>query len=118
MNQLNRLLHAIRLLRRLAPQLRASQIDLFLAVAIKPGQSQTELARQCALTPAAVSRQIDVLGVTGRKDGTGGAAALLSLKRDPTDDRIWRVYLTPDGEQFASLLTEILHDRLLQEGPQ
>ena len=46
MTQLNRLLHAIRLLRRLGPQLRASQIDLFLAVAIKPGQSQTELARQ------------------------------------------------------------------------
>ena len=87
MSSIQRFLQAVRLLRRIGPQLRASQIDLFLAVAVNPGRSQTELARDCALTPAAVSRQVDVLGVTGRKDDIGGKAGLLCIKRDPLDDR-------------------------------
>ena len=118
MSSIQRFLQAVRLLRRIGPQLRASQIDLVLAVAVNPGRSQTELARDCALTPAAVSRQVDVLGVTGRKDDIGGKAGLLCIKRDPLDDRIWRVYLTPEGEQFASLLETILNDSVLAEGPE
>ena len=90
-------------LRSLHPQLRVSQLDLLLAVAEKEGQSQTDLAISCGLTLAAVSRAIDALGTSGRRDGKGKRLGLLRAERDPNDDRFVLVYLSEKGKN--TLLT-------------
>lgn len=107
--QLIQLQHAIRLLRQVfGPQLRASQIDGLLTVALRNGMTQSELASEIGITPAAISRQIDVLGVTGRQDGIGGKAGVVTIQRDLADDRVKRVSLTPAGEQFVQLLSQLM----------
>jgi DNA-binding MarR family transcriptional regulator len=73
-------------------------------VKIKPGMTQTELGIECNLTLAAISRAVDVLGTRGRRDGLSSTLGLIETKRNPDDDRILQVYLTPKGEQFVSLL--------------
>ena len=121
---LNKLRHAFKLCRQLGAQIRVSQIDLLLTIAAKPGSTQTQLARECNLTLAAVSRAVDVLGKTGRRDGgSSGKLGFIEARRDPKDDRHLLVYLTPDGEQFVSLLLEMGYGNQLEsreedlEGP-
>lgn len=101
---------AFKLCRQLGAQIRVSQIDLLLTIAAKPGSTQTQLARECDLTLAAISRAVDVLGKTGRRDG-GSTSKLgfIETRRDPNDDRHLLVYLTPAGEQFVSLLMEMAY---------
>jgi len=103
MNRLRNLRSLTVFLRSLHPQLRVSQLDLLLAVAEKEGQSQTDLAINCGLTLAAVSRAIDALGTSGRRDGKGKRLGLLKAERDPNDDRFVLVFLTDKGRQ--TLLT-------------
>ena len=107
---LNKLRHAFKLCRQLGAQIRVSQIDLLLTIAAKPGSTQTQLARECGLTLAAISRAVDVLGKTGRRDGgSSGKLGFIETRRDPNDDRHLLVYLTPAGEQFVSLLMEMTY---------
>jgi len=103
MNRLTNLRKLTIFLRSLHPQLRVSQLDLLLAVAEKEGQSQTDLAINCGLTLAAVSRAIDALGTSGRRDGKGKRLGFLKAERDPNDDRFVLVSLTDKGRQ--TLLT-------------
>ena len=49
-NQIEALRNGLRLFRTISPQIRASQIDMLLTIALKPGISQTELAVECDLT--------------------------------------------------------------------
>jgi len=104
MSRLAQLRDGIRLCRRASAQIRASQIDLLLTVAIPPGKTQTELAIETDLTLAAISRAVDVLGKDGRRDKLSSKLGLIEARRNKDDDRILQVYLTPAGEQFVSLL--------------
>lgn len=113
--QLTRLRDGIRLARQAGPQIRASQLDLILSIALRPGQTQTELAAECGLTLAAISRAVDVLGKAGRKDGVSGKLGLIEARRNKDDDRILQVYLTPAGEQFVSLMEALVYGGSLSQ---
>lgn len=114
MSKLSAFRDAIRLCRRASPQIRASQIDLLISVALKPGSTQTELAVECDLTLAAISRAVDVMGSSGRRDGMSGRMGLIETRRNPDDDRVLQVFLTPAGEQFVSLLLSLNYGGSLQ----
>ena len=96
-------------LRSLHPQLRVSQLDLLLAISEKEGQSQTELAINCGLTLAAVSRAIDALGSSGRRDGKGKRLGLLKAERDPNDDRFVLVYLSEKGKGVLQTIANLAY---------
>jgi DNA-binding MarR family transcriptional regulator len=109
MPQLSALRDAMRLCRQASPQIRCSQVDFLLSVALTPGRTQTELATECDLTLAAVSRAVDVMGESGRRDGLSGRLGFVETRRTKADDRILQVFLTPSGEQFVSLLETLTY---------
>jgi DNA-binding MarR family transcriptional regulator len=109
MNAKNRLRQAVMFLRTLHPQLRVSQIDILLSVWEKEGQSQTELAENCDLTVAAISRAVDALGTSGRRDGKGSRLGLIRVQRDPQDDRYLLVFLTDKGRQVLDTLSNLVY---------
>jgi DNA-binding MarR family transcriptional regulator len=99
---------AMRVARRLAPQIRASQLDYLLTVALHPGLTMTELATECDVDLATISRAVDVLGTTGRRDGLSGALGLIDARFNDGDHRIRQVFLTPAGEAFVSDFTSAI----------
>lgn len=107
MRNLESLVKAMQLLKQVHPQLRVSQVEFLLTVAQNPNRSQSELAIECGYTLAAVSRLVDTMGETGRRDGKGGALGLLQAKPDPKDDRFMLVSLTPKGKNLIKLLEEL-----------
>lgn len=116
MSNLSKLHAAMRFCRREHPQLRASQLELLLAIQLKPGQTQSELATDCSLTLSAVSRAVDVMGSKGRTDNKGTVAmAWLETRGNPHDDRIKQVYLTQKGSEFLHLLEMITYGSAVPE---
>ena len=109
MHRLTRLRKGAVYLRTLNPQFRLSQLDLLLTVAAKEGQSQTDLAMACDLTLAAISRAIDALGTSGRRDGKGSRLGFLRTERNPTDDRFVLVFLTDKGKKMLQTLADITY---------
>lgn len=119
MSELSKLHAGLRFCLHQHSQLRISQLDLILTVAIKPGQTQTELAESCDLTLSAVSRAMDVLGTAGRRDKISSARmGWVETRRNPLDDRILQVYLTKKGNDFVSLLESICYGSSLLPGSQ
>ena len=115
MSNLNQLHAALRFCRREHSQLRISQLELLLSAAVRPGQTQTELAADCNLTLSAVSRAVDVLGTSGRRDAKSSARmAWIETKRNPDDDRHLQVYLTQSGREFVSLIEAIIYGSPIQ----
>ncbi len=116
MSNLSKLHAAMRFCRREHAQLRASQLELLLAIALKPGQTQSELATDCSLTLSAVSRAVDVLGSKGRSDQISNATMHWIETRDnPHDERIKQVYLTKKGTDFLHLLEMISYGGTVSE---
>ena len=113
-NQIEALRNGLRLFRTISPQIRASQIDMLLTIALKPGISQTELAVECDLTLSAVSRAVDVMSATGRRDGIGQALGLVLPVRQEGDDRMICLQLTPKGIQLINLYQEISNGGQIQ----
>jgi DNA-binding MarR family transcriptional regulator len=109
MIRLGRFRKAVKLLRTIHPQLRVSQVDILLSIAAKEGQSQTDLAADCELSVAAISRAIDVLGSAGRRDGKGGKLGLIRVEKDPQDDRFQLVYLTDRGKNVMQLFADLVY---------
>lgn len=107
MRNLESLVKAMQLLKQVHPQLRVSQVEFLLTVALAPNRSQSELAVECGYTLAAVSRLVDTMGETGRRDGKGGALGLIQAKPDPKDDRYLLVSLTSKGKNLIKLLEEL-----------
>jgi len=97
----------LRLFRAISPQIRASQIDMLLTISMQPGISQSELAIECDVTLSAVSRAVDVMGVTGRRDGRGPALALVTAERAAGDDRTIVLRLTSKGNQLIDLYQQV-----------
>lgn len=106
---------ALRFCRRQHPQLRVSQLELLLAIQARPGCTQTELATECDLTLSAVSRAVDVLGHKGRRDSFSQVClGWIETKRNPDDERILQVYLTPKGNDFVSTFEALIHGSPIQ----
>lgn len=99
----------MRLLRQASSQIRVSQVETLLSVALKPDSTQSELALECDLTLAAISRFVDVFGSSGRKGRHSSCLGFVESKRHPDDDRLVIVRLTPKGQKFVALLEEICY---------
>lgn len=103
------LLQACRLLRQLSSQVRVSQVELLLLVADQPGRSLSHYAQQADLSLSGVSRFVDVFGSTGRRDGRGTQPlGLLFASSEAADDRTVLLDLTPKGERFLALLSQVM----------
>ena len=90
-------------------QIRASQLELLLTVWLQPGMTQTELADQLGLSLSAVSKAVDVMGTSGRKDKLSSAQlGLLAVERDANDERTRLVHLTTAGELLMRSLINSL----------
>lgn len=107
MTSLESIRGGLRVFRAISPQIRASQLDMLLTIALRPGISQTELATECDVTLSAVSRAVDVMSTTGRKDGKGQALGLVIAERAVGDDRTIVLRLSSKGNQVVSLYQEI-----------
>lgn len=72
--------------------------DLFLmSVWQEEGVTQSQLASQMDVQPATLTNMLHRLS----------AAHLAERKPDPQDQRVWRVYLTPQGRELQSRLHEV-----------
>ena len=107
MDSLQELRGGLRLFRAISPQIRASQIDMLLTIAMQPGISQTELAIECDVTLSAVSRAVDVFTTSGRRDRKGQALGLVTAERAEGDDRTIVLRLTPKGTQLIDLYKQV-----------
>ena len=105
----------LRLFRAVSPQIRASQIDMLLTIAMQPGISQTELAIECDVTLSAVSRAVDVFSTSGRRDGKGQALGLVTTQRVEGDERTISITLTPKGQQLINLYQQVASGSPLSE---
>lgn len=92
--------NAARYCRQSNPWLRSSQLDLLLTIALKEGQTMTELATDCDLSISAVSRALDVMGSSGRRDGKSTAYGWIEARPNPDDDRVLQLHLTTKGRHF------------------
>lgn len=79
-----------------------TQLLTLLAVAEKPGRTQTEIAQEVGLTRAAVSRAVDALGTTGREKKKGASGlGWINAVPDPSNDRNQLVFLLPKGQALV-----------------
>jgi len=102
MNNISRLMGVARLCIAAHPQLRLTQLLVLLLVAQKPGRTQSEIAQEIGLTLGAVSRAVDALGVTGRRDSRGAPGlGWIEAVPDPHDDRNRLVFLLPKGRELV-----------------
>ena len=113
MNPADDLRNGMRFLRRISPQIRASQIDLLLTIYLQEGINQRELAIECDVSTSTVSKAVDVFSERGRRDGKGGALGLCYTESCPDDDRLNRIYLTSNGKQTLKLLLDVIYGRSL-----
>lgn len=110
MANLTKLQAAMRYCRRQHPQLRISQLELLLAIHARPGCTQSELAAECDLTLSAVSRAVDVLGKSGRRDRLSEVRLeWIRTQRNPDDDRVIQVFLTPKGTDFVTTMEALCY---------
>jgi len=107
MKDLESIREGLRLFRAISPQIRASQIDMLLTIALNPGISQTELANECDVTLSAVSRAVDVMSTAGRRDGKGQALGLVVATRSDEDDRTLALELSSKGTQLIALYQQM-----------
>jgi DNA-binding MarR family transcriptional regulator len=107
MKDLESIRGGLRLWRAISPQIRASQIDMLLTIALNPGVSQTELSNQCDIGLSAVSRMVDVMSTAGRRDGKGQALGLVIAERAIEDDRTVVLRLSSKGTQLIALYQEM-----------
>jgi DNA-binding MarR family transcriptional regulator len=81
---------------------------LLATIAEEPGLSQTELANRVGITEAAMSRNMDTLGIAGRRDREGSGLGWITSQDDPADDRPNRVYLTDEGQRALQTMLGML----------
>lgn len=81
-------------------------VQAFLAVALHPGESVTELSRLCDLNVNTMSRNLRDIGERDRWGGAG--SGLVVGKSNPQDARERAYYLTPAGEAMLRKILERL----------
>ncbi len=101
-----RLISIIEEFRKLAPDMQAQTIYIFLLVVAHPGISMKELVKTTGLASSSVSRNVALLSEThiGGQPGHN----LLRAYEDPMDRRTKLVELTHKGKQVYATLVGIL----------
>lgn len=79
-----------------------------LYVASHDGCLQEELMEAISMSPSSVSRNVTWLGPRHRLGKEG--LKLVRRERDTDDYKRWRLFLTPEGQQFARVLERALTD--------
>ena len=85
----------------------AQLMSVFYFVAAHNGCKQEEVIKGCGLSASSVSRNVTWLGPQHRFEHRSGLK-LVRRERDPHDYKRWRLYLTPKGETFLSLVEGFL----------
>ena len=86
------------------PQLRVSQLRFLIYVKLHPNQSLTEIAEALGQTLPAISRAIDVFGQPKKGRTRDLSLGYVAAERNPMDDRVITVKLTPKGVHFFDQL--------------
>lgn len=86
------------------PQLRISQLRFLIFVKENPNRSLSEIATGLGQTLPAISRAIDVFGSPTKARTRDLSLGYVSTERNPMDDRVITVKLTPKGEHFFDQL--------------
>mgnify|MGYP006246230597 CR=1 FL=1 len=82
--------------------------SIFFWIAAHNGCKQEDVAKACCIAPSSVSRNVTWLGPRHRLDHRHGLR-LVRREQDPDNHRAWRLYLTPKGKQFVSILENHLN---------
>ena len=104
-------LDACRFLGTVFPQFRWSQYRFLLTVAAHPGLTHAEVAKRLDVTPAAVTRAVDVFGSKGRKGRANGGVGFIAEHHDPDDDRNKFLSITPKGVGFLEQIEDHLYGK-------
>lgn len=91
--------------RRVRPEMPIQMASVFLAVAMKPGIYQRELAPLLGMAQSSVSRNVMALGPKTRHGGPG--LNLVVQRHEPTDGKSYELHLTKEGRELARRLTEL-----------
>ena len=94
------------------PQLRATQIRMFLSIGSAEGRTMSELARELGLTLAAVSRNCDIFSRRGRKDGNGPRLNWIHTVEDESNRSSRLVFLTKEGREVLDKYFAILYGEI------
>lgn len=95
----------------LHPQLRISQLRFLAHVYNKPNQSLSEIAVALGQTLPAISRAIDVFGEPKKARTRDLSLGFVTTQRNPMDDRVITVKMTPKGEHFINQM-QLNYDHL------
>lgn len=88
--------------RRVRPEMPIQMASVFLAVAMKPGIYQRELAPLLGMAQSSVSRNVTALGPRTRQGGLG--LNLVVQRHEPTDGKSYELHLTKEGRELAEQL--------------
>jgi len=106
---LYRMYMAFEVLRAQEREFPAQLVSTFLYIASYNGCRQEDLMEGTSMSSSSVSRNVSWLGPKHRlgKDGL----KLIRRSIDEDDPKRYRIYLTPKGEQMASLLEKTLEQK-------
>lgn len=93
------------------PQLRISQLRFLLHIQLNPNKSLSEIAIALGQTLPAISRAIDVFGETKKARTRDLSLGFVTTQRNPMDDRVITVKMTPKGEHFINQM-QLNYDHL------
>ena len=92
--------------RKIEPEILATQIQMFLLVAMFPGSTAKDLCERVGISQSSGSRNIAALGKVHRygKPGYG----LVQQEEDPRERRRKLITLTPKGRVLAAEIVKIM----------
>lgn len=85
----------------------AQLMSIFFWIASHDGCRQEDLVKSCNISASAVSRCVTWLGPRHRLEHRSGLK-LVRRERDPQNYKAWRLYLTPKGQTFVTLIEDNL----------
>ena len=85
----------------------AQLMSVFFWIASHNGCKQESLQKACGMTASSVSRCVTWLGPQHRLEHRSGLR-LIRRERDPDNYKAWRLYVTPKGQTFITLIEDNL----------
>jgi DNA-binding MarR family transcriptional regulator len=85
----------------------AQLMSVFFWIASHDGCKQEDLVNACNMTASSVSRCVTWLGPRHRLEHRSGLR-LVRRERDPDNYKAWRLYVTPKGQSFITLIEDNL----------
>ena len=108
---LSRMATVVSEFRTIYPEVTASTVEVFLAVAVTPAQTSADLVKRIGVSQSAVSRHLSILGEYSWRGGEG--LDLITLVDDPRDRRGKLAFLSLKGRQMAVRLARILDPEVI-----